>query len=307
MRKKIVLSIITTLFATSMVGCSTINEIKEIFKPTRPTIEELYAVDDDFNAMTPVGTNIYESSNYILTLTSQDYVIKPERSANITCSYDWINGTNKTMLRVGFFIYENLVEYDIPTYEELPDISIGDKTYKIYEQKNNGYSLLYKNDNNSYLKIELYPLQTINMEDQSILDLQVLDETLFIDDGFNEIMNFTIELKEGATIKQNNGPIILIKPETEFEVNYTEDEVKIIYTLIYSDEMSREAVECLNKVGVYGIKSATLEPSNSGYLVNVLTKEKARYFVYIDMNKHTYAIQKDSIDGEYLYLEETNQ
>lgn len=306
MRKKIILSIITTLFATLMVGCSTINEIQEFFKPTSPSIEELYAVDDDFNEMTPIGTNIYESSNYKLTLTSQDYIIKPERSANLTCSYDWINGTNKTMLRIGFFVYENLIEYDIPTYDSLQDISIGDKSYKIYEQKNNGYSLLYKNDNNSYLRIELYPLQTINTENQSILELQVLDETLFIDNGFNEIMNFTMELKEGATIKQDNGPIILIQPEIENEINYTEDEVKIIYTLIYSDEMSREAVERLNKVGVYGIKSATLEPSNSGYLVNVVTKEKTRYFVYIDMNKHTYAIQKDSIDGEYLYLEETN-
>lgn len=306
MRKKIITTLILSLIATSTIGCSTIQQVKEIFMPTGPTIEELYAVDDDFNEMTPIGTNVYESSNYKLTIPSQDYIIKPERSANLTCSYDWINGTNKTMLRIGFFVYENLIEYDIPTYENLTDVSIGEKTYKIYEQKNNGYSLLYKNDKNSYLRIELYPLQTINTENQSILDLQVLDETLFIDEGFINIMNFTMELKENATIKQDNGPVILIQPETESELNYTEDEVKIIYTLIYSDEMAREAVERLNKVGVYGIKSATLEASNSGYLVNVLTKDKSRYYIYIDMSKHTYAIQKDSIDGEYLYLEETN-
>ena len=34
------------------------------------------------------------------------------------------------MLRIGFFVYENLIEYDIPTYDSLQDISIGDKSYK---------------------------------------------------------------------------------------------------------------------------------------------------------------------------------
>lgn len=301
MIKKILLLTTLSIFALSITGCS---ELEHLFKSTGPSVEELYTVDDDFNEMTPVGTNIYESSNYKLTINAEDTIVKPERSANLTCTYDWINGTNKTMLKVGFYVYENLIEYDIPNFEDLTDIMINDKTYKIYEQNNNGYTLLYKNDNNSYLKIEIYPLQTMNTENQSIIDLQVLDENLFLDSGFIEIMDFNMELKEDATIKPDNGPVVLIQPEVESEVNYTEDEVKIIYTLIYSDEMAREAVERLNKVGVYGIKSANLETSNSGYLVKVNTKDKSVYYVYIDMSKHTYAIQKDSIDGEYLYLEE---
>lgn len=134
-----------------------------------------------------------------MTSYSGDYCIEinaknpghPEGESIFTTYYDWYNTSDyRTNVRIDFYFYINTLSAD---YEKLEDeVEIGGKTCYYIPENDTKVILLYEQDENAYLKIELNAMSHFDMSTGESADMNILLEDILESDDFKSAFTFTV-------------------------------------------------------------------------------------------------------------------
>lgn len=304
MKKKKLLIILSCMcMALSMTACKSelvndilgVDEFKEFYdknisEDTTPTITE------------ETHDHVVEKDNYIITF-HYEKTVSTSDITDYLLYYNWTDEFDNTVTKISmsYNLVEGRVDRDFPSYNDLETIVINDKEFKYGKGEYGDDYLFYMYDYHAYLKIKLSYIGTYDAETNQTVEDKPISIEMFNNENFAEYTNFEIERKEGAIIDPEEVKVVVIEPETIDVVDYTENEKKAIVKLVYADKIAEILLTKVNECGIHNIQNSYLEPSESGYIFKLVTKNKETYLVTMDGAMDVMSIQRDSLDGEYVY------
>lgn len=302
MKKKTIMIIpIIALSCIMLTGCS----LKEMIEKDKETFnnEDPYKTSNE-NVELPEKEkkeypSTYTSENFKVNALHSEYAIAQQDGSDFTLEVPIEKDGYKNVYKVNYETYEGNVEYEVNDFDELTDLG------NSYYGKKDGatYVAYFKCNNKLFVKMYISGVSSTEIATNKNDVAPIVNEDTFKDDAFLDAIKVEYTKREDSTIVTDADYVVVIEPETYSEVNYSEEEQKMIYTIVYDDNITINLLTKLNQCGIYNISNVVLKPSQSGYLFEIHS-ENGVYLAHENNDFHVDYIQKDDENGEYIYKEE---
>lgn len=125
------------------------------------------------------------------------------------------------------------------------------------------------------------------------------DGALCYPDGWEEFLK-TLESYMQASDKQMENTFEILLPPNG-EIKYTTEELNIIADALDGDiDRAEKLLNQLNEFGIYDIQKANMIDEENMEIVN---KDAQCFILWLRLEDHIGAIQRDSKEGEFIYME----